>query len=81
MAEQAPSPNTKPEPPKRKGRLDPQMARLLTSGTQLAITVAVLVFAGHWLDGYLGTTKPWYALSGAMVGIIVGIRNLLKDFM
>lgn len=50
----------------------------LGAGTELVVSVLVGVVAGRWADGRLGTS-PWLALVGTIVGIAVGLYQLIRN--
>jgi F0F1-type ATP synthase assembly protein I len=49
------------------------------AGMTLAITLLVGVYAGVWVDKRWDT-EPWGVLAGAVLGMVVGFYNLLKEF-
>ena len=48
-------------------------------GTQLAISVLLGFYGGHWLDGRLGWA-PWLTLAGAALGVFVGLYAYFSWF-
>lgn len=46
-------------------------------GTQLAVTVTVMVFLGYWFDNYTGN-KPIFTVVFALFGVGAGLYNFLK---
>ena len=57
--------------------LDTEVIKYLGLGTQLAATVAVMVFIGYWLDSKFDT-KPILTLVFSFLGVIVGMYQFLK---
>jgi F0F1-type ATP synthase assembly protein I len=53
--------------------------RHVFAGTVFAITLMVAVFGGLWCD-HRWSISPWGTLAGAVVGFIVGIYNLMREF-
>ena len=51
--------------------------RLLSSGIELGLSVVVGLLGGRWIDGQLGT-EPWLMLLGLILGLIAGLRSLIK---
>jgi len=49
---------------------------LLSVGTMLAASLCLGVLGGYWADGKLGT-KPWLTLVGLLLGLAVGVYNLV----
>lgn len=49
----------------------------LTLGVQLAATVLLLLWGGNWLDDKYDT-DPIFTLTGAFLGITVGLYNLIQ---
>ncbi|MCY3024242.1 MAG: AtpZ/AtpI family protein [Planctomycetota bacterium] len=54
--------------------------RYLGLGTQLAVTVAVFVGLGWWLDQRYGWT-PWGILTLGTLGVAAGLYHFLKETM
>ncbi len=54
--------------------------KFLGSGFELAGVVAVFTLLGGGYDRWQGT-HPWGALTGAIIGIVGGLYNLVKDAM
>jgi F0F1-type ATP synthase assembly protein I len=51
--------------------------RLATVGTELAGAVAGGTLLGYWIDWHFGT-GPWGLVTGASVGIVGGLYNLVR---
>lgn len=52
---------------------------MLAAGSQLAVFVVVGMLVGRWLDARWNTS-PWILLTGSMLGIGVGLYNLIREF-
>ncbi len=59
--------------------LKPALLQHAYSGTQLAVSVLLGLYAGYWLDGRWGTS-PWLTLLGAALGLAAGLYSFLKPF-
>ena len=57
-----------------------ELLRYLSLGTQLAITVAVFVLVGWWVDKRYGWT-PWGILTLGTLGVAAGLYHFLKETM
>lgn len=51
--------------------------RHLGIGLELAAAVAVLALLGWWVDRHFGTA-PWGVLTGALIGMIGGMYNMVR---
>ncbi len=49
------------------------------AGVTFAITLIAGAFAGVWADRKWGT-DPWGVIVGSVLGMVVGIYNLLREF-
>jgi len=47
-------------------------------GMELAASVAVLTLLGWWVDRHFGSA-PWGVLTGALIGIVGGMYNLVRQ--
>lgn len=67
----------------KKNDPDRQILRALGLMTQLglsmAVSVAIGVLLGHWLDGKLGTS-PWLLILGCVIGAASAF-NVLYDYV
>lgn len=52
--------------------------RYLHLGTQMALTISLGVFGGHWLDGRFGTT-PVFTISGSLLGVGFGMGIVILE--
>lgn len=55
----------------------PEYSRWIGFGIEIAASMLVPVFAGHWADKYF-EIRPYGVLSGAFVGFISIFWNLYK---
>jgi len=53
-----------------------ELGPLLSVGTMLAASLCLGVLGGYWADGKFGT-KPWLTLAGLLLGLGVGVYNLV----
>ena len=51
--------------------------RLGGAGFEFAASVAGFALVGYWLDRHYGW-RPWGVLTGALLGIVGGLYNLVK---
>ncbi len=57
--------------------LNPEIIKYLGLGTQLAATVAVMVFFGYWLDSKFNS-KPILTIVFSILGVVVGMYQFIK---
>ncbi len=57
----------------------PSLWRHAYAGVTFAITILAGVFAGLWVDRSWDS-EPWGVLIGAVLGMVLGFYNLLKEF-
>ena len=55
-----------------------ELLRLSTIGVGLVAATAIGLLLGYGLDSLLGT-HPWLTLTFAILGIVAGFLNLLRD--
>ncbi len=83
-----------PEPPKmtsplpphpakpRPGAVEPggynKLALATTAATSFIMPIIVLSVGGWWLDQKMHHATAWFAMSGVLVGLVVGVSALLK---
>lgn len=63
-----------PEEPQSRSSL----ARLSGIGVELVAAIAGFTLAGYWWDRYFGT-KPWGVLIGALLGLVGGMYNVIRQ--
>ena len=61
-------------------RLLKQYAPYLGLGIQLAVTVAVMVFLGLWLDSKFNTSPLWTIICSSL-GIFAALYNFIKTVL
>ncbi|MBI4348151.1 MAG: AtpZ/AtpI family protein [Elusimicrobia bacterium] len=44
----------------------------------MAVSVVLGVFVGRWLDARWNTS-PWFVLAGTILGVGVGLYNLIRE--
>ena len=52
----------------------------LSLGTTFAASLLLFPLLGYWADGKLGT-RPWLALTGVFLGLLVGTVNFITVVM
>lgn len=51
-----------------------------TIGLNMAATVAVGLFIGHFADNYLGSA-PWFTIVGIVLGMLAGLWSTYKKIV
>ena len=59
------------------GQRPPTPISYLGLGFELVVPVVLLMFAGRWLDGRLGS-EPWMLVAGAILGMAVGFYSMFR---
>jgi ATP synthase protein I len=54
------------------------LARLSGIGVELVAAIAGFTFAGYWWDRHFGT-HPWGVLTGAILGVVGGMYNVIRQ--
>lgn len=49
--------------------------------TQMAIIILAGVFGGRWLDAHFLMNAPIFTLVGSLLGVLIALYFLIKDFM
>jgi F0F1-type ATP synthase assembly protein I len=62
------------------GQTNVTWLRYVALGLELAVTVGGGAFAGWWLDRTLASA-PWGLLFGSLLGMAVGLANLIRRAM
>lgn len=65
---------------KKIGNIYREISPYLGLGTQLAVTVVLMVFIGKWLDEYF-ETYPILLIIFALFGSFVGVYNFIKTVL
>ena len=67
--------------PENEGGRQPRSPLAYASvGFEVVAPVVLFMFAGYWIDGWLGS-QPWFFLLGALLGIAVGFYNLFRKLL
>jgi len=61
----------------RRGKQLTALARLASVGIEFSISTLVGLLGGRWLDGKLDTA-PWLMLVGLLLGVVAGMRGLIR---
>ncbi|HSG39968.1 MAG TPA: AtpZ/AtpI family protein [Thermoanaerobaculia bacterium] len=52
--------------------------RLVSIGFELAAAIGGFTLVGYWWDRHFGST-PWGVLTGALLGLVGGMYNLVRQ--
>lgn len=55
-----------------------ELGRYGTVGIELVLGILILAGAGHWLDERYWGGHGWGAAAGFVLGVAVGVRNLMR---
>jgi len=61
----------------RGGKQLTALARLASVGIEFSISTLVGLLGGRWVDEKLGTA-PWLMLVGLVLGVVAGMRSLIR---
>ncbi len=53
----------------------------LSAATTLVASVGVFAFVGHWVDGKVGTEKPWFLIAGSLIGMAGGFISFFRQVL
>ena len=53
----------------------------LSASTTLVASVGVFAAAGWWIDGKVGTEKPWFLIGGAVLGMVGGFISFFRQVL
>ena len=53
----------------------------LSASTTLVASVGVFVAIGWWIDGKVGTEKPWFLIGGAVLGMVGGFISFFRQVL
>ena len=53
----------------------------LSASTTLVASVEVFAAVGWWIDGKVGTEKPWFLIGGAMLGMVGGFISFFRQVL
>ncbi|HYG73533.1 MAG TPA: AtpZ/AtpI family protein [Planctomycetota bacterium] len=65
------------KPDKDKSGIQADLAKFLGLGMHLAVTVALFVALGWWLDNKFNSS-PWAMIAAGMLGIAAGMYHFVK---
>jgi F0F1-type ATP synthase assembly protein I len=65
------------EEPRQESKVGTSWTRLSGIGFELAAAVAGFTLTGYWWDRHFGT-GPWGVLTGAVLGLVGGMYNLIR---
>jgi ATP synthase protein I len=51
------------------------------ASTTLVASVGLFAAAGWWIDGKVGTEKPWFLLAGAGLGMVGGFISFFRQVL
>jgi ATP synthase protein I len=58
-----------------------QAGPYLAASTSLVASVGLFAAAGWWLDGKVGTEKPWFLIGGAVLGMVGGFISFFRQVL
>ena len=58
-----------------------QAGPYLAASTTLVASVGLFAAAGWWIDGKVGTEKPWFLLGGAALGMVGGFISFFRQVL
>lgn len=50
------------------------------AGFEVVVPLVLFMGAGYWIDGRL-SSRPWFFLLGALLGLAVGFYSLFRRFL
>ena len=53
----------------------------LSASTTLVASVGVFAAVGWWIDGKVGTEKPWFLIGGAILGMVGGFISFFRQVL
>jgi len=56
-------------------------APYLSASTTLVASVGVFAAVGWWIDGKVGTEKPWFLIGGAVLGMVGGFISFFRQVL
>ena len=48
---------------------------------QLAASIGLCTFVGHWLDQHYQCSTPYCTIVGSLIGVLGGLYLAIKDFL
>ena len=56
-------------------------APYIGASTTLVASVGLFTWAGHWVDGKVGTKAPWFTILGAVLGMTGGFISFFRTVL
>jgi F0F1-type ATP synthase assembly protein I len=56
-------------------------APYLSASTTLVASGGVFAAVGWWIDGKVGTEKPWFLIGGAVLGMVGGFISFFRQVL
>ena len=53
----------------------------LSASTTLVASVGMFTAIGWWIDGKVGTEKPWFLIAGSVVGMVGGFISFFRQVL
>lgn len=53
----------------------------LSASTTLVASVGVFTAVGWWIDGKVGTEKPWFLIGGSVLGMVGGFISFFRQVL
>ncbi|MBX7051102.1 MAG: AtpZ/AtpI family protein [Flavobacteriales bacterium] len=79
--EQQQSQEQQPQQPRESRRRSDQIIRYSGMATQMAVTIFLGVWGGKKLDEYLKNETPVFTLILSLLGVVIAMYNVIKDFI
>jgi F0F1-type ATP synthase assembly protein I len=53
----------------------------IAASTTLVASVGVFAAVGWWIDGKVGTQKPWFLIGGSVLGMVGGFISFFRQVL
>lgn len=67
--------------PREPRRRSDQIIKYSSMATQMAVTIFIGVWGGKKLDEYLKNETPVFTLVFSLLGVVIAMFNVIKDFI
>ena len=67
--------------PREPRRRSDQIIKYSSMATQMAVTIFIGVWGGKKLDEYLKNETPVFTLVFSLLGVVIAMYNVIKDFI